>query len=81
MQGVPSGMNFPGKGTKFGTKANPWEGDLGRPGNKYQDSLSALSYLDSSFFTDFHTFGVDWKPGEVRAVVRMPVCVCLCACV
>ena len=56
-----------GAGSKYRTRRNPWSGVLGRPGNEYQDSLSALSDLDQSFYTGFHTFGVDWRPGEVRA--------------
>lgn len=56
-----------GAGTQYRTRRNPWSGMLGRPGNEYQDSLSALSDLSDSYYTQFHTYGVDWRPGEVRA--------------
>lgn len=54
-----------GKGTQYKTKRNPWTGSLGRPGNEYQDSLSALSTLGPEYYTGFHTYGVDWRPGQV----------------
>lgn len=53
------GVSYPGSNTKFKTQNNPYFS-----GNEYQDSISALSSLDSSFFTGFHTFGVDWSPGQ-----------------
>lgn len=61
---TPPGVQFPGQTTTFQTKLNPWMGDFQRPGNAYQDSMSALSNLNSSFYDSFHTFGVDWAPGE-----------------
>lgn len=65
-----------GAGTQYRTRRNPWSGVLGRPGNEYQDSVSALSDLGPDYYTGFHTFGVDWQPGEVRgqnAGVRQPL--------
>ena len=41
------------------------QGALGRPGNLYQDSLSAISNLGPDNFVNFHTYGVDWLPGQV----------------
>ena len=40
------------------------QGALGRPGNLYQDSLSAISNLGPDYFAAFHTYGVDWQPGQ-----------------
>ena len=46
-----------------------WKGAYGttendRPGNQYEDSVSAYAILDPSFWTTYHTFGLDWSPGE-----------------
>ncbi|PSC69716.1 Beta-glucan synthesis-associated SKN1 [Micractinium conductrix] len=35
-----------------------------RPGNVVQDSVSVMATLDEKYFSSFHKFGVDWKPGE-----------------
>jgi hypothetical protein len=64
------GLRYPGAPTARATAPNPWRGDFGRPGNRYQDSISAVSRLDASFFTSFHKWGLDWKPGEVRWGVK-----------
>jgi beta-glucanase (GH16 family) len=53
------GVSYPGQDTKFSTRNNGYFS-----GNAYQDSISALSDLDETFFTDFHTYGVDWSPGK-----------------
>ncbi|KAI3433376.1 hypothetical protein D9Q98_003193 [Chlorella vulgaris] len=58
------GVAYPGAGSSFNTRRNSWQGSLGRPGNEYQDSISALSDLGPSFYTDQHTYGVDWRPGQ-----------------
>ncbi|KAL4437123.1 hypothetical protein ABPG75_004262 [Micractinium tetrahymenae] len=36
-----------------------------RPGSLFQDAVSAYASLDPSFWTDYHTFGLYWQPGEV----------------
>lgn len=60
------GVQYPGAGdSSYHTRRNPWTGSLGRPGNEYQDSLSALSDLNEEYYTGFHTWGVDWRPGQV----------------
>lgn len=43
---------------------------LGHSGNQYQDSISALSDIDASFFNSYHTFGLDWSPGQVPSPGR-----------
>jgi hypothetical protein len=63
-----------GAGTAFATRRNPWTGSLGRPGNEFQDSISALSDLGPSYYTSYHTYGVDWRPGQV--CVRVWLCAC-----
>ena len=60
------GVQYPGANTAYNTRRNSWAGSLGRPGNEYQDSMSALSDLGPAYYTGYHTFGVDWRPGEVR---------------
>lgn len=35
-----------------------------RPGNTYQDSFSAVSYIDASYFSTYHKFGLYWSPGS-----------------
>lgn len=35
------------------------------PALQYQDSISALSDLSASYYSSFHTYGVDWQPGKV----------------
>ncbi|PRW60711.1 glycoside hydrolase family 16 [Chlorella sorokiniana] len=35
-----------------------------RPGNLVQDSVSVMATITPDFFTSFHKFGLDWKPGE-----------------
>ena len=62
--GVPDGVTYPGGISFLRTERNPWQGKFGRQGNAYQDSLSAISHLNSSFHESFHTFGIDWQPGE-----------------
>lgn len=62
--GLPDGVTYPGGISFLRTERNPWQGKFGRPGNAYQDSLSAISHLNSTFHESFHTFGVDWLPGE-----------------
>lgn len=62
--GVPEGVAYPGGISFLRTEGNQWQGRWGRPGNEYQDSLSAISYLNSSFYDSYHTFGVDWDPGN-----------------
>jgi hypothetical protein len=64
------GVAYPGAGSSFNTRRNSWQGLLGRPGNEYQDSISALSDLGPSFYTDQHTYGVDWRPGQVCQLRR-----------
>lgn len=64
VRGLPSGVHYPGGISHLNTMANQWQGIFGRPGNEYQDSLSAISHLNSSFYDSFHTFGVDWEPGK-----------------
>eukprot|EP00887_Chlorella_sp_A99_P005497 scaffold1.g5497.t1 len=59
-----AGLSFPGAATAFRTRLNPWQGVLGRSGNIYQDSISAVSDINDSFFNSFHTFGLDWVPGQ-----------------
>ena len=61
---LADGVNYPGALTYLNTNFNGWTGVNGRPGNEYQDSISAVSHLNSSFYTGQHTFGVDWAPGE-----------------
>ena len=34
--------------------------------NEFQDSISAVSTLGPEHYTSYHTYGVDWRPGEVR---------------
>lgn len=63
----PAGLSFPGSSTSFATRLNPWTGLLGRSGNQYQDSISALSNIDASFFSSYHVFGLDWVPGSYVA--------------
>lgn len=55
----------------FTTSLTNWYGSLSsagsaypRPGNLYQDSISATSLLDPTFFTAFHKWGLDWNPGQ-----------------
>lgn len=62
--GIAQGVAYPGGITFMRTEGNQWQGRWGRPGNEYQDSLSAISHLNSSFYDSFHTFGVDWDPGN-----------------
>lgn len=62
--GLSPGVHYPGGSTKFNTRPNSWSGTYNRPGNEYQDSISAITSLSESFYSDFHTFGVDWSPGE-----------------
>lgn len=31
-------------------------------GTLYQDAISATHNLDDTFYTDFHNWGIDWKP-------------------
>lgn len=54
-----------GADTPFRTKVSSWRGVYGRPGNDYQDSVSASSTVQPSYYTDYHKFGLDWSPGEV----------------
>lgn len=61
---MTQGVAYPGAGSSFATHRNPWQGIYGRPGNVYQDSFSAISSLDKTFFEQFHTFAVDWAPGQ-----------------
>lgn len=61
---TPEGVQYPGSISFLRTEGNPWTGTYGRPGNPYQDSMSAISYLNDTFYEGFHTFGVDWEPGE-----------------
>ncbi|PSC76523.1 Beta-glucan synthesis-associated SKN1 [Micractinium conductrix] len=59
------GVQYPGSDTEpFWTHRNPWRGKLKRPGNEYQDSISAVSDLTADFFNGMRTWGVDWRPGE-----------------
>ncbi|EFN59204.1 hypothetical protein CHLNCDRAFT_138137 [Chlorella variabilis] len=58
------GVQYPGAGSPYATRRNPWSGALQRPGNEYQDSVSALSDLGPSYYTGYHTYGVDWRPGQ-----------------
>jgi beta-glucanase (GH16 family) len=60
----PPGVTYPGGPSFLNTQHNGWSGIFGRPGNGYQDSMSAVSLLNDSFYNGFHTFGVDWAPGE-----------------
>ena len=62
--GIEEGLLFPGATTRLRTERSAWKGTYGRPGNEYQDSISAESHLNASFYSGFHTFGVDWAPGE-----------------
>lgn len=62
--GIAQGVAYPGGITFMRTEGNQWQGRWSRPGNEYQDSLSAISHLNSSFYESFHTFGVDWDPGN-----------------
>jgi hypothetical protein len=59
-----NGIKLPGQDTELNTARNPWSGEFGRPGNKLQDSISTVSYLTPDFYKNYHTFGVDWNPGE-----------------
>ena len=63
-KGIQDGVLYPGGISFLRTEGNQWSGTFGRPGNPYQDSLSAISHLNSSFYESYHTFGVDWEPGE-----------------
>jgi len=63
-RGIADGVNYPGAFSYLNTNFNGWSGTYGRPGNTYQDSMSAISHLNSSFYDSQHTFGVDWAPGE-----------------
>ncbi|KAL4424790.1 hypothetical protein ABPG77_000830 [Micractinium sp. CCAP 211/92] len=36
-----------------------------RPGSLFQDAVSAYASLDPSFWTQYHTFGLYWEPGEI----------------
>lgn len=47
-----------GSGSQFNTRPNSFNKTA------YQDSISAESALSASFYSSFHTFGVDWSPGE-----------------
>lgn len=47
-----------GSSTKFKTQQNPFQG------NALQNSISAVSDITADFYTNFHTFGVDWYPAE-----------------
>ncbi|KAG2482848.1 hypothetical protein HYH03_018239 [Edaphochlamys debaryana] len=61
------------------SKPNPWNGPLSystgvnadgtpkwhnRPGNYLSDYLSGIHHLNSSYFTSFQRWGLDWQPGE-----------------
>ncbi|KAL4425109.1 hypothetical protein ABPG77_008214 [Micractinium sp. CCAP 211/92] len=35
-----------------------------RPGNVVQDSVSVMATLNTSHFTSYHKFGLDWKPQQ-----------------
>ena len=63
-EGIPEGVAYPGGISFLRTEGNQWTGRWGRPGNEYQDSISAISHLNSTFYDSFHTFGVDWDPGN-----------------
>lgn len=63
-RGLPYGVQYPGGISFLNTNFNGWTGAFGRPGNSYQDSMSAVSHLNSSFYEGQHTFGIDWAPGE-----------------
>ena len=63
-QGIADGVYYPGALSFLNTNFNGWTGSFGRPGNAYQDSMSAVSHLNSTFYEGQHTFGVDWAPGE-----------------
>ena len=63
-EGLSPGVHFPGETTPFRTRASAWDGKFNRPGNAFQDSISAITDLSPDFFENFHTFGVDWAPGE-----------------
>lgn len=51
-----------GATTQFATRPTEWYGPLStdggpsRPGNTYQDSLSATSALNAAFFVNYHTY-------------------------
>ena len=62
--GIADGVAYPGGISFMRTEGNQWSGRFGRPGNEYQDSLSAISHLNETFYTSHHTFGVDWDPGN-----------------
>ena len=62
--GIPDGVAYPGGISFLRTEGNQWSGRWGRPGNDYQDSLSAISHLNETFYDSHHTFGVDWDPGN-----------------
>lgn len=61
---MPEGVQYPGGVSYLRTEGNQWSGTYGRPGNAYQDSMSAISHLNDTFYNSYHTFGVDWAPGE-----------------
>ncbi|KAK2077814.1 hypothetical protein QBZ16_004662 [Prototheca wickerhamii] len=61
---MTSGVSYPGADATFATKRNPWSGVYSRPGNTYQDSFSAVSYIDTSYFSTYHKFGLYWSPGS-----------------
>lgn len=55
---TPAPMVGAGSGGQYNTKENPFHG------NTLQNSISAVSDLSAAFWSSFHTFGVDWSPGE-----------------
>ncbi|KAL4420044.1 hypothetical protein ABPG77_007483 [Micractinium sp. CCAP 211/92] len=69
------GNTVPGPGQyipqqdQFWTDLEFWKGPFAtnqqdRPGDKVRDVMGAYAQLDESFWTDYHTFGLLWQPGE-----------------
>lgn len=54
-----------GSKTHHKTAESDWKGVYGRPGNLWQDSFSAKSLLNGTFYNEFHRFGLFWQPREV----------------